>query len=105
MKLPLSSFPYPLKAELDDLSKATDRLWQLDFNRLKPENDDYKINLQFGKIFGDRTDMAREPLFLYVKDEVLQKPTFASFIALLVSIRYNSPFLEFTCWKWLMGMM
>jgi len=54
----------PTPAELQDLSKASDRLWQLDINRLTPENGDYEINLQEGKSWGDKRDVAPERLFV-----------------------------------------
>jgi hypothetical protein len=79
--------PEPTAEELDDISLATDRLWHLDVNRLKPENGDYSLNLQHGKRFGDSADVAYEPLFTHVNEALIRKPSFAAFIALLVGER------------------
>lgn len=73
----------PTPAELQDLSKASDRLWQLDINRLTPENGDYEINLQEGKHWGDKRDVAPERLFVSVARGFMRRPSFSSFLALL----------------------
>lgn len=73
----------PMPAELQDLSKAADRLWQLDINRLTPENGDYEINLQEGKRWGDKRDVAPERLFVQVSRCFMRRPSFSSFLALL----------------------
>lgn len=75
-----SVIPTPL--ELDDLSSASQRLWELDFNRLNPGTD-YAINVQTGHSVYDRRDTAREPLFTFVDSRVLKKPTIKAFIDLL----------------------
>lgn len=41
------------------------------------------MNLQSGKNFNDRGDVASEPLFSYVNEEALNKPTFKAFVKLL----------------------
>ncbi len=73
----------PSPQELQDLALAADRLWQLDINRLTPENGDYEINLQEGKRFGDKADKAELRLFASCQRELLRRPTFSSFLALL----------------------
>ncbi|XP_062510215.1 uridylate-specific endoribonuclease B-like [Corticium candelabrum] len=71
-----------LPDEDPELSRLFTQLWRLDKNRLTPGRD-YEINLQGGtKRFWTR-DHAREPLFTYVTDEALRRPTYRSFIALL----------------------
>ena len=72
----------PTPAELQDLSKASDRLWQLDINWLTPENGDYEINLQEGKSWGDKRDVAPERLFVSVARGFMRRPSFSSFLAL-----------------------
>lgn len=52
----------PTEEELADLSLATNRLWDLDSNRLVPDHD-YILNLQQGKNFHDQGDAAADPLF------------------------------------------
>jgi len=57
-------------------------LWDLDFQRLVP-GVDYEIQLQSDKkpyAVGDSADL---PLFKYVKPDVLQRPLWSAFIALL----------------------
>lgn len=73
----------PSAEELKDLALAADRLWQLDINRLTPENGDYEIDLQEGKRYGDSTKVADERLFKHVKRELLRRPSFSAFLALL----------------------
>lgn len=46
--------------------------------------DEYAINLQSGKKPYHEGDRAGEPLFTYVKDYVFEKPTYATFLKLLV---------------------
>lgn len=72
----------PTDNELQDLSAACDRLWELDVHRLVPEKD-YVINIQQGKHAYDTSDAARDPLFSFVDQKALEQPTFAAFIALL----------------------
>mmetsp|Transcript_22199 Transcript_22199/g.37160 ORF Transcript_22199/g.37160 Transcript_22199/m.37160 type:complete len:409 (-) Transcript_22199:1567-2793(-) len=72
----------PTDEELADLSLACDKLWQLDAHRLVPDVD-YVLNLQRGKKSYDRDDVAIEPLFSFVDEAALAKPTYAAFVALL----------------------
>jgi poly(U)-specific endoribonuclease len=72
----------PTDAELADLSNACDRLWELDAHRLVPDVD-YVLNLQQGKNSYDRYDAASQPLFTFVDEKALLRPTYAAFIALL----------------------
>lgn len=74
----------PSAEELGDLSLACKKLWELDIHRLVPSKD-YEINVQQGKSFFDdaHIDVCSEPLFKFVSEEALAKPTYAKFIALL----------------------
>ena len=71
----------PTDEELNSLSMATDKLWELDTHRLCPEVD-YSINLQCGKKSYEQGDFASEPFFKYVKQEVLNQNTFKLFMKL-----------------------
>ena len=64
------------------IEKAVQHLWDLDMNRLIP-NDEYEINVQRGKKPFYRGDGAKEPLFKFVDKNVLRRPTYKAFIALL----------------------
>jgi poly(U)-specific endoribonuclease len=66
----------------EELSRICQELWDLDDNRLKP-GVDYVIDLQGGTKGYWREDKAKDPLFSYMNEKILQKPTFKSFIALL----------------------
>eukprot|EP00640_Fibrocapsa_japonica_P001075 CAMPEP_0113936370 /NCGR_PEP_ID=MMETSP1339-20121228/3302_1 /TAXON_ID=94617 /ORGANISM="Fibrocapsa japonica" /LENGTH=433 /DNA_ID=CAMNT_0000938829 /DNA_START=51 /DNA_END=1352 /DNA_ORIENTATION=+ /assembly_acc=CAM_ASM_000762 len=77
------------QAELADISLAAKKLWELDANRLTP-GVDYAINLQRGKNFSDRGDAAPEPLFKFVSAEVLQRPTYRTFMRLLDNYEKNT---------------
>ena len=77
----------PTADELDvdgegGLSDAVTRLWSLDDHRLIA-NVDYALDLQACKSSRDTRDVADRPLFRFVKDEALAKPTFQAFLALL----------------------
>mmetsp|Transcript_30701 Transcript_30701/g.81651 ORF Transcript_30701/g.81651 Transcript_30701/m.81651 type:complete len:151 (-) Transcript_30701:992-1444(-) len=72
----------PTPAELSDLSAACTKLWELDYARLAPGMD-YQIDLQQGKKPYYQGDCAEGPLFKWVSPDVLQRPAWASFIALL----------------------
>ncbi|CAB1117430.1 unnamed protein product [Ectocarpus sp. CCAP 1310/34] len=72
----------PTEEELEDPALACQRLWDLDTNRLTPE-DEYSINLQSGKKPYQEGDRASDPLFNYVKDCVFEKPTYSAFLKLL----------------------
>jgi len=52
----------PTEDELQDLSRACDRLWDLDSNRLTP-GVDYQIDVQKGKKAYKREDVASRKLF------------------------------------------
>jgi len=68
---------------------------ELDINRLTPENGDYEIDLQEGKRFGDTRDVAEGRFFVQVKREVMRRPTFSSFLALLVRTLFvNRPIVD-----------
>lgn len=70
------------QVELDDLSAACTRLWDLDYARLAPGMD-YQLDLQQGKKPYYEGDCAEGPLFKWVSPDVLQRPEWAAFIALL----------------------
>ena len=72
----------PTDQEIGSLAIACEKLWELDLNRLVPEKD-YAINLQGGKKAYAEGDIASEPLFSFVQEGTLNRPTFKSFIALL----------------------
>jgi len=72
----------PTPTELKSLSAACTKLWNLDDNRLVP-NEDYEINLQQGKTPYQQGDMAPDNLFKFVDPKALQKKTFKLFIDLL----------------------
>ncbi|GIL57337.1 hypothetical protein Vafri_12603 [Volvox africanus] len=72
----------PTAAELENLSAAARKLWELDENRLKP-GVDYAINVQDGKRHRERHDAASEKLFKGVKRETWTKPTYVIFYNLL----------------------
>lgn len=79
--------PYELHlAESADLSmslsEAVQYLWNLDDNRLTP-NDDYVINVQEGKKPYWKEDKAEEPLFTSVDRNVWKRPTYSAFVKLL----------------------
>lgn len=72
----------PTKEELADLSVACEKLWELDAHRLVPDVD-YILNLQHGKKAYEVEDFASKPLFTFVDEKALLRPTYASFVALL----------------------
>jgi len=66
-----------------DFTTAVQALWDLDSNRLTPD-EDYKIDVQRSKHPCDKDDAADDPLFTYVrKDAVEDRPTYAAFRDLL----------------------
>eukprot|EP01036_Dinobryon_divergens_P024318 gene24318-32755_t len=71
----------PTQEELASLSSACNKLWDLDFNRLSPGRD-YVLNPQEGKSQWDGADVAPDPLFVFVDEKALERPTFKSFIAI-----------------------
>uniref|UniRef100_A0A7S1Y3M7 EndoU domain-containing protein n=1 Tax=Grammatophora oceanica TaxID=210454 RepID=A0A7S1Y3M7_9STRA len=64
------------------IEKAVQHLWDLDNNRLHP-NEDYVINVQRGKKPWQNEDSARQPLFTKIDTKVLRRPTYKAFLALL----------------------
>ncbi|THU44980.1 hypothetical protein C4D60_Mb02t13070 [Musa balbisiana] len=72
----------PTREELDDLSNACSRLWELDLNRLVPGKD-YEINCGGGKKVSQKGDMASECLFSWLSDDILRRPTYSRFCSLL----------------------
>ncbi|PAN39372.1 hypothetical protein PAHAL_7G238100 [Panicum hallii] len=72
----------PTREELNSLSKACSRLWELDMSRLVPGKD-YRIDCGEGKKVYQKGDMASENLFCWLGDDVLRKPTYSRFCALL----------------------
>ena len=71
----------PTKEELDDISLAASKLWDLDINRAKPDVD-YVLDLQEGKSTWDNIDNP-SPLFSFVDEKLFEKPTYNSFRSLL----------------------
>ncbi|XP_057521077.1 uncharacterized protein LOC130801282 [Amaranthus tricolor] len=78
----------PSEAELSDYKRACAKLWKLDFNRLTPGKD-YELDVGEGKRVRDREDMAEASLFTWVSEDVLRKPTFSRFCALLDNYNPN----------------
>ncbi|XP_065186285.1 poly(U)-specific endoribonuclease-B-like [Sycon ciliatum] len=73
----------PTAAELQDVTKACSRLWELDEQRFVP-GQDYEIDLQGGKKIFTRSDAAPANLFKFVKkDKFFSIATFKAFYALL----------------------
>lgn len=50
---------------------------------------EYSLSLQSGKKPYEDGDRASDPLFNYVKEDVFNRPTFSTFLRLLVSNRYT----------------
>ena len=65
-----------------DLNEAVQHLWNLDANRLTP-NEDYAIDVQSGKKPYWKEDSAPDPLFQRVDGSVFKRPTYKAFTALL----------------------
>eukprot|EP00128_Syssomonas_multiformis_P018942 Colp12_sorted_trinity150504_noHs@35661 len=75
--------PRPTAEELQNFSKACQRVWELDVNRMVPGKD-YALNLQCATNVGSRVDKCDEKLFKFVnKDKFFSIPTYKSFYALL----------------------
>lgn len=74
----------PTPLELESLSDAAERIWELDENRLIPGKH-YAINLQGHKqVYQHGVDAAAESLFTFVdKDYFFKQPTYATFYRLL----------------------
>ncbi|KAH7659212.1 poly(U)-specific endoribonuclease protein [Dioscorea alata] len=78
----------PSREELTNLSKACDRLWELDSNRLVPGKD-YEIDCGEGKKVYDKGDQASESLFSWLSDDVFRRPTYSRFCSLLDNYNPN----------------
>jgi poly(U)-specific endoribonuclease len=74
--------PEPSAAELQNISLAAQRLWELDHNRLEPGTD-FVLDLQGEKSPSDHRDLATRPLFKWVDPNHLERPTFKAFLSLL----------------------
>ncbi|KAI3453440.1 hypothetical protein Pfo_010103 [Paulownia fortunei] len=72
----------PSAEELADLSKALNKLWKLDLNRLVPGKD-YQIDCGEGKKVYQKEDMAEGSLFSWLSEEIFRRPTYARFCSLL----------------------
>ncbi|CAH1758356.1 15935_t:CDS:2 [Entrophospora sp. SA101] len=69
----------PSDSELKDIALALQKIWALDYNRLKPEID-YVVNLPIVERKGDNTP---EKLFQFVTDRAKKIPTYNLFYLLL----------------------
>ncbi|KAG5526182.1 hypothetical protein RHGRI_032457 [Rhododendron griersonianum] len=72
----------PSEEELSDLSRACNKLWELDVNRLIPGKD-YQIDCGEGKKVYQKEDMAQGSLFSWLSEDIFRKPTFSRFCSLL----------------------
>jgi len=72
----------PTRGELGDIRAAAARLWELDHNRLVPGTD-FQLDIQGEKSPSDHRDVADRPLFKFVDQSHLDKPTFKAFLKLL----------------------
>ncbi|CAM9679644.1 unnamed protein product [Chrysoparadoxa australica] len=72
----------PTREELDDLVLACNRMWDLDGERLTADVE-YSISLQRGKKPYEKGDRAPDPLFKFLRPDVLERPSVAAFVALL----------------------
>lgn len=72
----------PSEEELSDLSKACNKLWELDLNRLVPGKD-YQIDCGEGKKVYQKDDMAEGCLFSWLSEDVFNKPSYSRFCSLL----------------------
>lgn len=75
------------------MSKACSRLWELDLNRLVPGKD-YRIECGEGKEVYQKGDMASENLFSWLEDDVLRRPTYSRFCALLNNYKPHQGYKE-----------
>ncbi|KAK3000624.1 hypothetical protein RJ639_021335 [Escallonia herrerae] len=72
----------PSEEELDDLSKACNKLWELDLNRLVPGKD-YQIDCGEGKKVYQKEDTAEGSLFSWLSKDTFRRPTYSRFCSLL----------------------
>ncbi|XXG77966.1 hypothetical protein AAC387_Pa08g2010 [Persea americana] len=78
----------PSEDELADLSRACNRLWELDVNRLVPGKD-YEIDCAEGKKAYQKEDVAQGSLFSWLSDDVFRRPTYSRFCSLLDNYNPN----------------
>ncbi|PIA50382.1 hypothetical protein AQUCO_01300847v1 [Aquilegia coerulea] len=78
----------PSNEELSSLSQASEKLWELDSNRLVPGKD-YQIDCGEGKKTYQKEDMAQGSLFYWLKEDVFRKPTYSRFCSLLDNYNPN----------------
>ncbi|KAL9246900.1 hypothetical protein vseg_020380 [Gypsophila vaccaria] len=83
----------PSAQELADYRRACAKLWELDLNRLTPGKD-YELDVGEGKKVYGREDVAESSLFTWVGEDVLRKPTFSRFCALLDNYNPQEGFKE-----------
>lgn len=69
----------PSQDELNDISQAYNKLWELDYNRLTPGND-YEIDCGEGKKTYQKQDMAECNLFTWLSEDVLKNLQFLDFV-------------------------
>ncbi|KAJ3108057.1 hypothetical protein HDU97_002292 [Phlyctochytrium planicorne] len=83
----------PSPQELQDFCLATEKLWELDANKLK-DGQGFQLDLGGGKKAFQEGDAAKNPLFKYVDQNAINKPTFKAFIALLDNYEKKSGIVE-----------
>lgn len=64
------------------MSKALNKLWELDLNRLVPGKD-YQIDCGEGKKVYQKDDMAEGCLFSWLSEDIFRRPTYSRFCSLL----------------------
>ncbi|KAJ3179928.1 hypothetical protein HDU85_004212 [Gaertneriomyces sp. JEL0708] len=73
----------PTQAELNNVQMAASKLWELDVNRLEPGRD-FQINLQNATKVHATVDVARDPFFKHVHENIFRRlPTYNLFYCLL----------------------
>jgi poly(U)-specific endoribonuclease len=72
----------PTTEEINDISFAVGKLWELDVNRLSPGTD-YIVSMQGGHKVYDKRDTAKDPLYSFVDAKIFERPTFRTFVSLL----------------------
>jgi len=80
------------------IGKAVQHLWDLDVNRLTPD-EDYSINVQKGKKPYQKHDAARDPLFTSIDSSVFRRPTYKTFLALLDNYEAETGIAEYVTKK------
>lgn len=74
--------PQPTREELKSLTKASEKLWELDHDRLTIARDVF-INVQRAVAVYHTGDRSNEEFFDHIERDVFLKPTFRCFFALL----------------------